>query len=135
MFAESDEEGGDLFKEEPTSLQPATSTSTSAILNAITAQPELVPTKKKLSSGERRERYGRLVDFVKPRIGRKPEVKLPQVRNSAWVNLVGLANTEDQLRELAEMFPSWNALGREFDTHFSELFVREYMALRSQTYF
>ncbi|KAF8630809.1 hypothetical protein AX15_002711 [Amanita polypyramis BW_CC] len=124
LFADSDEGSGDLFGEEPTSQESAASTSTSATLNAVPIQPEFVPTKKKLSPEERRERYNKLLEFLKPRVGRKPEVKLPQVRNSAWVNLVGLANTEVQLRELAGLFPSWNALGRDFDSHFSELFVR-----------
>jgi len=64
------------------------------------------------------------LDFVKPRLGRKPEIQLPQVRNSAWTNLVDLATTEDQLRELAQLFPAWSASGRKFESHFSELFVR-----------
>lgn len=86
--------------------------------------PQPLPSmKNKLLPEARRERYDKLLDFVKPRLGRKPEIKMPQVRTSAWTNLVNLATTEEQLRELTGLFPSWIAAGRKFDSRFSELFV------------
>ncbi|KAF8635774.1 hypothetical protein AX17_003861 [Amanita inopinata Kibby_2008] len=129
LFPETDE-SGDLFKDE--SSQAAASTSASAAVKTATVQnagtsstqPDTASVKKRLSHEERRERYDKLLDFVKPRLGRKPAVRLPQVRNSAWINLVGLAATKEQLQEVAELFPGWRASGREFDTQFSELFVR-----------
>lgn len=127
-----------LFEDEPTQKQAAQNNLESefqkpiAEAKAASARLEAAQVSKrsKLSPEVRRERYDKLLDFVKPRLGRKPEVKLPQVRNSTWTNLVDLATTEDQLRELAQLFPAWSASGRKFEAHFSELFVREYVVLR-----
>ena len=54
---------------------------------------------------------------------------MPQVRTSAWMNLINLATTEEQLRELAGLFPSWTAGGRKFDSRFSESFVSKHTIL------
>ena len=120
-------ETGELFKDAPIQPHPASETVNSQKLAAASATPpQPQPSKKnKLSPEARRERFDKLLDFVKPRLGRKPEIKLPQVRTSAWTNLVDLATTEEQLRELAGLFPSWTARGRKFDSQFSELFVSE----------
>ncbi|KAK2464727.1 hypothetical protein APHAL10511_003303 [Amanita phalloides] len=122
LFEEEEEgdDNGDLFKDEPAAPDAAAST----LLSAAAPQPAQPPRRTKLSHEDRSERYAQLMAFVKPRLGRKPEIKQPQVRNSAWTNLVGLATTEGQLRELAELFPSWQASGRAFHPRFSELFVR-----------
>ncbi|KAF8327994.1 hypothetical protein F5887DRAFT_1009452 [Amanita rubescens] len=121
-----------LFEDEPTQKQAAQNNAESefrkSMVQAKAASQRLeaaqASKRSKLSPEARHERYNKLLDFVKPRLGRKPEIKLPQVRNSAWTNLVDLATTEDQLRELAQLFPAWSALGRTFDSHFSELFIR-----------
>lgn len=124
-------ETGELFKDEPMPSQPA---SESVILQKLAAAASTPPQpqpsmKNKLLPEARRERYDKLLDFVKPRLGRKPEIKMPQVRTSAWTNLVNLATTEEQLRELAGLFPSWTAAGRKFDSQFSELFVSKHTIL------
>ena len=126
-----------LFEDEPTQKQAAQNNAESefrtsmaqAKAASVRLEAAQVSKRSKLSPEARNDRYNKLLDFVKPRLGRKPEIKLPQVRNSAWTNLVDLATTEDQLRELAQLFPAWNALGRTFDSHFSELFIREYVVL------
>lgn len=82
--------------------------------------------RKKLSSEARLEQFNQIVDFVTPRLGRKPAVKMPEVRKSAWVHLVGLSTTEEQLEKVANMFPGWKESGHQFDPQFSELFVRKY---------
>lgn len=89
-------------------------------------------TAKKLSPEARLERFNQIVEFVTPRLGRKPAVKTPGIRKSAWVHLVGLATTEEQLEKVADMFPGWKDLGNEFDPRFSELFVRKYLSTSSQ---
>ena len=95
---------------------------------AIETQDQRVhPTKrKKLSPDVRLERFNRIAEFVAPRLGRKPAVKKPEVRNSAWVHLVGLSTTEEQLEKVANMFPGWKESGHQFDPQFSELFVRKF---------
>ena len=85
------------------------------------------PTKrKKLSPEVKLERFNRIVEFVTPRLGRKPAVKTPEVRKSAWVHLVGLSTTEEQLEKVTNMFPGWKESGHQFDPRFSELFIRKF---------
>jgi hypothetical protein len=81
--------------------------------------------KKKLSPEMRLERFNQIINFVTPRLGRKPAVKVPEVRKSAWVNLIGLATTEEQLENVTNMFPGWKESGHQFDPQFSELFIRK----------
>ncbi|KAF8885348.1 hypothetical protein BD779DRAFT_1427135, partial [Infundibulicybe gibba] len=72
----------------------------------------------------RLEKFNQISNYITPRLGRKPAVKTPGVRKSAWVNLVGLATSEQQLTQITEMFPGWKESGHVFDAQFSELFVR-----------
>ncbi|KAG5652696.1 hypothetical protein H0H81_004081 [Sphagnurus paluster] len=80
--------------------------------------------KRQLSEQSRIARFDQLCEFVAPRLGRKPSVKMPMVRKSAWVQLVQLATTEEQLTKVVDMLPGWNEAGNHFDVAFSELFVR-----------
>ncbi|KAF8233095.1 hypothetical protein L208DRAFT_908450 [Tricholoma matsutake] len=99
--------------------------SSSTVLAAETQDQLGHSTKReKLSPEVRVERFNQIVDFVTPHLGRKPAVNIPKVRKSAWVHLVGLATTEEQLEKVANMFPGWKDSGHEFDPQFSELFVR-----------
>lgn len=101
--------------------------SSSTVLAAETQDQLGHSTKReKLSPEVRVERFNQIVDFVTPHLGRKPAVNIPKVRKSAWVHLVGLATTEEQLEKVANMFPGWKDSGHEFDPQFSELFVRKY---------
>jgi len=70
--------------------------------------------KKKLSPKARLLRFNQLYAFVAPRLGRKPAVKMPQVKKSAWIHLIGLATKEEQLDKVADMFPGWKDSGHEF---------------------
>ena len=78
-----------------------------------------------LTSDARIARFTQVRDFLLPRLGRHPTLKAPQARNSAWAQLVQLATTEQQLKEVTEMMPGWIASGRTFDPSFSHLFARE----------
>ncbi len=62
--------------------------------------------------------------FVSPRLGKKPEVKTPRVRKSAWTHLVGLASTQDQLEKVVELLPKWKDMGCEFGDKFGDLIAR-----------
>lgn len=137
LFDEEPEE--ELFKSKPAKTPaaekatPAASTSAldkSSVVDGETAAEAAARANKsrKLSKTARTERFNQIVDFVTPRLGRKPAVKTPEVRKSAWVNLIGLAQTEEQLTQVAEMFPGWKASGHELDAHVSELFVRKCLA-------
>lgn len=48
------------------------------------------------------------------------------VRNTSWVRLFQLAETEEQMVRVAAMFPRWRAMRKTFEESDSELFVREY---------
>ncbi|KAF4582407.1 hypothetical protein EYR38_002527 [Pleurotus pulmonarius] len=80
--------------------------------------------KRGLTSAARVEHFNQLVGFVSPRLGKKPEVKTPRVRKSAWAHLVGLASTQDQLEKVVELLPKWKDMGCEFGDKFGDLIAR-----------
>ncbi|KAG6826934.1 hypothetical protein H0H87_005980, partial [Tephrocybe sp. NHM501043] len=96
-------------------------------LSGIRTNVAPMPVKKmkshKLSDKMCAERFNGIIDFVTPRIGRNLTVKMPMVRNSAWLHLVQLETTEQQLKQVTEMFLGWKEAGNTFDDTFSELFV------------
>ncbi|KAG6908510.1 hypothetical protein DXG01_004362 [Tephrocybe rancida] len=109
------------------SAKVAPKASSSKVTPALKFTPPVAKTvikSKKLSAKSRVARFNGIVEFVIPRLGRKPAVKMPMVRGSAWVHLVGLATTEQQLKTVVGMFPGWKEAGNTFDDAFSELFVR-----------
>ena len=126
LFSEAPEE--DLFSVEQTPAKDAVSATKSA--TSPGEEPAASKRSSKLSAEARAARFTKLQEFVTPRIGRKPDVKTPQVRNSAWVQMVQLATTEAQLKGVVDMRPAWIARGRAFDASFSELFVRRCEELR-----
>ncbi|KAG6884139.1 hypothetical protein C0993_000999 [Termitomyces sp. T159_Od127] len=79
---------------------------------------------RRLSVEDRAARFNQIVSFVTPRLGRKPTLKMPIVRNAAWQHLVQLAKTEQQLETVVGLLPGWAEAGRKLDDTFSELFVR-----------
>lgn len=124
LFAE-DAHVEELVKPSVPSATPIASTSTLNTTSLPSETPTHQPKKKRLSPEKRLERFNKLSEFVAPRLGRRPDVAAPLVRNSAWVNLVGLAANEEQLSKVVDMLPGWKESGRQFDEAFSELFVRE----------
>lgn len=124
LFAE-DAHVEELVKPSVPSATPIASTSTLNTTSLPSETPTHQPKKKRLSPEKRLERFNKLSEFVAPRLGRRPHVAAPLVRNSAWVNLVGLAANEEQLSKVVDMLPGWKESGRQFDETFSELFVRE----------
>jgi hypothetical protein len=117
----------DVGKRGSTSVKTASPVASSSTILAAEKQDHSTQ-RKKLSSEARLERFNQIVDFVTTRLGRKPAVKMPEVRKSAWVHLVGLSTTVEQLEKVANMFPGWKESGHQFDPQFSELFVRKYSA-------
>jgi len=87
-------------------------------------------TKTTLSVEDRKAKFDALLDFVKPRIGRKPQTNLPTVRNSAWLTLLQLAASEAELQAIVEIAPQWKERGRKFTPQFSEAFVRRCQELK-----
>ena len=79
----------------------------------------------KLTPEKRFERFDQLYNFVSERLGYRPAVKTPQVRQSAWIHLFGLATTTEQLEKVTELFTRWRDSRRIFDDHHAEVFVRE----------
>ncbi|GLB38925.1 hypothetical protein LshimejAT787_0600870 [Lyophyllum shimeji] len=128
----SDEVEGDLIKPEPapqakssgvtkasSTRQASPSSSTSAAAPAAK-----VSKRRRLSEKSRAARFDNLCAFVEPRLGRRPTLKMPMVRKSAWAQLLQLAASEAQMVKITEMFPGWKESGHEFDAAFSEAFVR-----------
>ncbi|KAF6756446.1 hypothetical protein DFP72DRAFT_894337 [Ephemerocybe angulata] len=78
----------------------------------------------KLSPEARKEKLTETLAYMKPRIGRKPTETHPEVRNAAWLNLLQLASSEAEMREIISTMPLWTQGGRTFTALFSESFVR-----------
>ncbi|EAU82150.2 hypothetical protein CC1G_13123 [Coprinopsis cinerea okayama7 len=87
--------------------------------------------RRKLSAEERAAKFSEIVAHMKPRLGRKPQVK-EAVRNSHWLQLLQLATTEEQLKEVVELLPQWKESGRDFEFGFAAAFVRRCQELKSQ---
>lgn len=108
-------------KPEVTSEAPASSTSAQASEG-----------KRKLTLEERQVQFSQIMDFVKPRLGRKPEITGTYARNASWLRLLQLATTKEQLQEIVELMPRWKESGRKFDSTFSAAFVRRCEELQAQ---
>jgi hypothetical protein len=84
-----------------------------------------IPSKRrKLKPEDRLQKFNALYNFVSPRLGYRPAIKTPQVRNSAWTHLMGLAANEEQLTQVAALFPKWKDSRRKFGAEVGEAFVR-----------
>ena len=79
----------------------------------------------KLDPEARIAKFDQLFNFVSERLGRRPAVKTPQVRYSAWIHLFGLAKTPEQLQNVAELFPRWKDSRKDFTAHHTEMFIRK----------
>lgn len=63
------------------------------------------------------------VEFMKPRLGHKPEIHHPRIRKSTWIRTLALCQTEEQLRKVMQMIPLWRDMGLNFDSTFSHAFI------------
>ncbi|TEB31046.1 hypothetical protein FA13DRAFT_1814144 [Coprinellus micaceus] len=81
-------------------------------------------TRTKLSPEQRAQEFTKVLEFVKPRVGRKPQEKHLEVRNSAWLGMLQLAASEADLRQVVSLMPGWVPSGRKFKDAISEAFVR-----------
>ncbi|KAG6838778.1 hypothetical protein C0991_008514, partial [Blastosporella zonata] len=129
----SDEVAEDLIPSQSVSTKAKASklagagvTKAAPLPKASTSKAPVKAKSSKLSDKARAAQFAKIVAFITPRIGRHPTLKMPMVRNSAWVHLVQLSTGEQQLDQVSGMFPGWVAAGNKFDHAFSELFVRAY---------
>ena len=81
-------------------------------------------TRTKLSPEQRAQEFTKVVEFVTPRVGRKPQEKHPEVLNSSWLAMLQLASSEADLRQVVGLMPGWVPSGRNFKGAISEAFVR-----------
>ncbi|TFK23007.1 hypothetical protein FA15DRAFT_493176 [Coprinopsis marcescibilis] len=118
------EEVEDLFGEEfevvdasatPIAAEASMETSSSSTAGRV---------KRVLNPEEREYRLSRMVEFMKPRLGRKPEVKTPQIRHGTWVECLQMARTKEQLEGIVELLPKWKESGHKFKSGFAESFVQ-----------
>jgi hypothetical protein len=133
----------DLISSEPSSSSPdpvaAASTSSTPAVTLITKKVE---EERRLSPGQRLDKFTNLVRFVKPRIGRNPTKKTPLVRRTAFTQLIQLSTTPEHLHTISDLMVTWKEgrLGTQgrarlgpdgkpkgadpFPEHTSELFAR-----------
>ncbi|KAH6908822.1 hypothetical protein BKA70DRAFT_1188665 [Coprinopsis sp. MPI-PUGE-AT-0042] len=107
-------------KPEPT---PSAPTATSALASEG---------KRKLMPQERQAQFSEIMGFVKPRLGRKPEITGNYARDASWLRLLQLATTKEQLQEVVDLMPLWKESGRKFNSTFSAAFVRRCKELGAQ---
>jgi hypothetical protein len=81
--------------------------------------------KRRLTPQERQAQFSEVMAFVKPRLGRKPEITGNYARDASWLRLLQLATTKEQLQEVVELTPQWKESGRKFNSSFATAFVRE----------
>ncbi|KAF8891475.1 hypothetical protein CPB84DRAFT_1683312 [Gymnopilus junonius] len=80
--------------------------------------------KTKLTSSERARRFELYLEYVTPRVGRKPEVTDTLVKKRSLITLLGLAQSEAELKKVAELLPRWKEAWDSIPTVFPEAFVR-----------
>lgn len=67
--------------------------------------------------------FNKNVEFMKPRLGHKPDIRHPPIRKSTWIRTLALCQTEEQLRKVMQMIPLWRDMGLNFDSTFSHAFI------------
>ncbi|KAJ7597270.1 hypothetical protein C8J56DRAFT_851366 [Mycena floridula] len=83
-----------------------------------------LPVKRKgLTPEARLRRFQNLYAFAIPRLGRRPEIKLP-MKYTTWNLLISMANNEEQLEKIVDLFPKYKDGGKQLTPQASELFVR-----------
>ncbi|KAJ2922693.1 hypothetical protein H1R20_g14397, partial [Candolleomyces eurysporus] len=80
----------------------------------------------KLSVDERTAKFDSIAEFVKTRTARNLQETRPAVRDSAWLQMLQLATSEEELKRVVELMPAWKegSGGRVFTSTYSEAFVR-----------
>ncbi|KAJ2916689.1 hypothetical protein MD484_g3699, partial [Candolleomyces efflorescens] len=78
-----------------------------------------------LSPEERKAKFDGIAEFVQTRTARNLAETRPAVRDSAWVQMLQLATTEEELGRVVELMPAWKEnRGRVFTSAYSEAFAR-----------
>ncbi|KAF9447557.1 hypothetical protein P691DRAFT_706540 [Macrolepiota fuliginosa MF-IS2] len=106
-----------------TEAQDATSSTSDPIKKAKNKRKPLSPEKRTKLLEEN-------ILFLEPRLGRRPELKRPKIRKATWARTLGACQTEEELRKVVKLFPSWRDMGNNFEGSFSEIFVRRCILLK-----
>ena len=67
--------------------------------------------------------FNQNTEFMKPRLGHKPDICHPAIRKATWIRTLALCQTEEQLRKVMQMIPLWRDMGLKFDSTFSHAFI------------
>jgi hypothetical protein len=90
---------------------------------------------RKLNPERRLYLFNNLVEHVLKLSGPKPAIKGLQARNSAWVQLLSLATTSEQLETVTSMFPGWRDARREFNDRIGYMFIRAFFWMVVTSFF
>ncbi|KAJ7171667.1 hypothetical protein C8R43DRAFT_1120053 [Mycena crocata] len=98
----------DLFATRPSApaSDPAVASTSEATLDSVVKSTKRTDGRG-LSPGARLHRFNKLVNFMKPRIGRHPTQKTPLVRKSAFPQLLQLATNPVQMRKITDLMALW----------------------------
>jgi len=95
----------------PSAPQPSTSSPDPVVASTSSSTPAATLTKKiegrRLSPGQRLDRFTTLVRFVKPRVGRNPIKKTPLVRRTVFPQLIHLSATPEHLHTITDLMVTW----------------------------
>ncbi|KAF7338195.1 UDG domain-containing protein [Mycena venus] len=89
----------------PSSSEPVVASTSSATPPATTLTKKIE--ERRLSPGQRLDRFTTLVRFVKPRIGRNPTKKTPLVRRTVFPQLIQLSTTPEHLHTITDLMVTW----------------------------
>ncbi|KAF8960433.1 hypothetical protein BDZ97DRAFT_1665763 [Flammula alnicola] len=124
----------DLIKDvaAKTAVEPPQPASSASAKEGETAAKKSAKAKKtkKLDPAVRRERFEKHIQFIEPRVGRKPTVKDARIRKRMFVTLLDLAASEDELRKIVALIPRYKEVGGELIDSFAEAFVRRCQELQ-----
>ncbi|KAJ3573816.1 hypothetical protein NP233_g2199 [Leucocoprinus birnbaumii] len=105
------------------------------IVESITTTPEVEKPRKKikrtsLTPKHKQRRFDEHISFMQPRLSRPPKLHSPLIRKNTWIRLLALCQTEEQLKQVIDMMPSWKDAGCNFDATFSRAFIRRCLYLK-----
>ena len=120
----------DLIKDEST---PTAKPQVAVKKVASKPSTSATPTVKKISIAEQRklspeklaERFEATVNYMEPRMGRKPSVVHPLVRKRAFFTLLDFARSEEHMRKIMELIPRFREARGDLHPDFAVDFTRK----------
>jgi hypothetical protein len=120
--------------EPPQDVLTTTTTTTSLPAAFQDIEPLLdFPPPQRTDKLTRSERFDALFEFVEGGLGLPYKRAVPSrgIRNAFWNRLFTLAETQEHLERVVELFPKWREMDRSFRPRHAEMFVRAYNYLGS----